>query len=56
LKAAPEGYSQAQSDDGKARWSVKYTKAKVTEGVDPSSVKPVDLAIPTDPGARKRAS
>lgn len=29
-----------------ARWSIKYTKAKVREGADPKAAKPVDLAIP----------
>jgi IS5 family transposase len=32
--------------DRDARWSVKYTKAKVKEGADPTAFKPVDLAIP----------
>ena len=32
--------------DRDARWSVKYTKAKVKEGADPKAFKPVDLAIP----------
>jgi transposase, IS5 family len=32
--------------DRDARWTVKYSKAKVKEGGDPKASKPVDLAIP----------
>jgi len=32
--------------DRDARWTVKYTKAKVKEGADPRAARPVDLAIP----------
>ena len=39
-KAKPAKLRQKDRD---ARWSVKYSKAKVKEGADP---KPVDLAIP----------
>ncbi|SMD07273.1 Transposase DDE domain-containing protein [Novosphingobium sp. B1] len=42
-KAKPARLLQKDRD---ARWSVKYTKAKVKEGADPKAFKPVDLAIP----------
>lgn len=44
----PEGWKPAKirQKDRDARWSVKYTKAKVKEGADPKAAKPVDLAIP----------
>jgi IS5 family transposase len=44
----PEGWKPAKirEKDRDARWSVKYTKAKVKEGADPKAAKPVDLAIP----------
>lgn len=42
-KAKPARLRQKDRD---ARWSVKYTKAKVKEGADPKAFKPVDLAIP----------
>jgi IS5 family transposase len=42
-KAKPARLHQKDRD---ARWSVKYTKAKVKEGADPKAFKPVDLAIP----------
>lgn len=38
--------TKARQKDRDARWSVKYTKAKVKEGADPKAFKPVDLAIP----------
>lgn len=38
--------AKVRQKDRDARWSVKYTKAKVREGADPKSLKPVDLAIP----------
>ena len=38
--------AKVRQKDRDARWSVKYTKAKVREGADPRSFKPVDLAIP----------
>ncbi|MFC3216430.1 IS5 family transposase [Novosphingobium panipatense] len=38
--------AKIRQKDRDARWSVKYTKAKVKEGVDPKAFKPVDLAIP----------
>ncbi|EQB14565.1 transposase [Novosphingobium lindaniclasticum LE124] len=44
----PEDWKPAKirQKDRDARWSVKYTKAKVKEGADPKAAKPVDLAIP----------
>jgi len=48
----PEDWKPAKirQKDRDARWSVKYTKAKVKEGADPTAVPktrgPVDLAIP----------
>jgi transposase, IS5 family len=42
-KAKPAKLRQKDRD---ARWSVKYTKAKIKEGADPRAFKPVDLAIP----------
>jgi IS5 family transposase len=42
-KAKPAKLRQKDRD---ARWSIKYTKAKVKEGADPKASKPVDLAIP----------
>lgn len=38
--------AKIRQKDRDARWSVKYTKAKVKEGADPKGFKPVDLAIP----------
>ena len=38
--------ARLRQKDRDARWSVKYTKAKVKEGADPKAFKPVDLAIP----------
>jgi IS5 family transposase len=38
--------AKARQKDRDARWSIKYTKAKVPEGADPKAPKPVDLAIP----------
>jgi hypothetical protein len=38
--------AKVRQKDRDARWSVKYTKAKVKEGADPRAFKPVDLAIP----------
>ena len=42
-KAKPARLRQKDRD---ARWSVKYSKAKVKEGADFKAFKPVDLAIP----------
>jgi IS5 family transposase len=44
----PEAWkpAKARQKDRDARWTVKYTKAKVKEGADPKAPKPVDLAIP----------
>ena len=42
-KARPAKVRQKDRD---ARWTVKYSKAKVKEGGDPRGFKPVDLAIP----------
>lgn len=44
----PDGWKPAKvrQKDRDARWSIKYTKAKVKEGADPRLPKPVDLAIP----------
>jgi hypothetical protein len=38
--------AKARQKDRDARWTVKYSKAKVKEGAAPGSPKPVDLAIP----------
>ena len=38
--------AKIRQKDRDARWSIKYTKAKVREGADPKAAKPVDLAIP----------
>jgi IS5 family transposase len=38
--------ARLRQKDRDARWSVKYTKARVKEGADPKAFKPVDLAIP----------
>lgn len=38
--------AKARQKDRDARWSIKYTKAKVQEGADPKASRPVDLAIP----------
>ncbi|KPF89726.1 transposase [Novosphingobium sp. AAP93] len=38
--------AKARQKDRDARWSIKYSKAKVREGADPRAAKPVDLAIP----------
>jgi transposase, IS5 family len=38
--------AKIRQKDRDARWSLKYTKAKVKEGADPTAFKPVDLAIP----------
>lgn len=44
----PEGWSpaKARQKDRDARWSIKYSKAKVRKDADPAVAKPVDLAIP----------
>lgn len=44
----PEDWTPAKvrQKDRDARWSIKYSKAKVREGADPKAAKPVDLAIP----------
>lgn len=38
--------AKLRQKDRDARWSIKYTKAKVKDGADPNTFKPVDLAIP----------
>jgi hypothetical protein len=38
--------AKIRQKDRDARWSLKYTKAKVNEDADPTAFKPVDLAIP----------
>ena len=38
--------AKLRQKDRDARWSVKYSKAKVKDGADPKAFKPVDLAIP----------
>lgn len=38
--------AKLRQKDRDARWSVKYTKAKVTDGADPKAFTPVNLAIP----------
>jgi hypothetical protein len=38
--------AKVRQKDRDARWSIKYSKAKVQEGTDPKTAKPVDLAIP----------
>jgi len=38
--------ARLRQKDRDARWSIKYSKAKVREGADPEAAKPVDLAIP----------
>ena len=38
--------AKVRQKDRDARWSIKYSKAKVQEGADPRAAKPVDLAIP----------
>ena len=38
--------AKIRQKDRDARWTVKYSKAKVREGADPRSFKPVDLVIP----------
>ena len=38
--------AKLRQKDRDARWSVKYSKAKVKEGANPKAFKPVDLAIP----------
>lgn len=44
----PDGWkpAKARQKDRDARWTVKYSKAKVKEGAGPKVFKPVDLAIP----------
>ncbi len=44
----PEDWKPAKASqkDRDARWSIKYSKAKIREGADPKAAKPVDLAIP----------
>jgi hypothetical protein len=44
----PEGWkpAKAREKDRDARWSVKYSKAKVRESAGPKASKPVDLAVP----------
>ncbi len=43
----PEGWTpaKARQKDRDARWSIKYSKAKLREGAVPGAAKPVDLAI-----------
>lgn len=38
--------AKARQKDRDARWSIKYSKARMKEGADPKTAKPVDLAIP----------
>ena len=38
--------AKVRQKDRDARWSIKYSKAKIKEGADPKAAKPVDLAIP----------
>jgi IS5 family transposase len=38
--------AKARQKDRDARWTIKYTEAKVKEGAGPEVPKPVDLAIP----------
>jgi len=38
--------AKVRQKDRDARWTVKYSKAKVKEGADPRAFKPIDLAIP----------
>lgn len=38
--------AKVRQKDRDARWTVKYSKAKMKEGADPKAAKPVDLAIP----------
>lgn len=38
--------AKARQKDRDARWSIKYSKAKVRKGAAPGAAKPVDLAIP----------
>jgi len=38
--------AKVRQKDRDARWSIKYSKAKVKDGADPKAFKPVDLAIP----------
>lgn len=38
--------AKIRQKDRDARWTVEYSKAKVKEGADLRSLKPVDLAIP----------
>lgn len=44
----PEGWkpAKARQKDRDARWSIKYSKAKVREGAVPGAAKPIYLAIP----------
>jgi len=44
----PESWKPAKvrQKDRDARWTVKYSKARVKEGADPKAPEPVDLAIP----------
>lgn len=46
----PDGWednpAKARQKDRDARWTVKYTKAKVKEAADPKGPRPVDLAVP----------
>lgn len=45
-EAWKEKPAKARQKDRDARWTVKYSKAKVKEGADPKVFKPIDLAIP----------
>lgn len=38
--------AKVRQKDRDARWTVKYTKAKVKDGADPKGPRPIDLAIP----------
>ncbi len=45
-KRLKEKPAKIRQKDRAARWTVKYSKAKVREGADPKGFKPVGLAIP----------
>ena len=38
--------AKIRQKDRDARWTIKYSKAKMKEGADPKGFKPVDLAVP----------
>lgn len=45
-QAWKEKPAKARQKDRDARWTVKYSKAKVKDGADPKAFRPIDLAIP----------